>query len=306
MSKIPIPFKLVIGKVGYSFFHLYMRIFNKFPHVENEDETVMSILKNKSSVARFGDGEFLWIFQQRQVGEFEKNSPELAARLLKVLKSDNKDMILCVPNIFDNLYGLKPKSISYWEGFLIRKGIKVVNILDPNKIYYDTQFTRPYMDYLPKNQDFSRKFSNLKKIWKDRKVLVVEGDKSRFGVGTDLLNEASSVSRILCPSVNAFEKYDLIYEKAKEIAQNIEDVLILISLGPTATILAYDLNAVGMQAIDIGHLDVEYNWFLMKATEKVSIVGKYVNEASVPVAGELPETSLRGYESEVAYRIGGN
>lgn len=58
------------------------------------------------------------------------------------------------------------------------------------------------------------------------------------------------------------------------------NVLVLISAGPTATILAADLSKIGVQSIDIGHLDVEYEWFKRGVTEKVRIPGKYVNEAA--------------------------
>lgn len=44
--------------------------------------------------------------------------------------------------------------------------------------------------------------------------------------------------------------------------------LVLIALGHTATVLAYDLAEVGYQAIDIGHIDIEYEWFLMRAPKK--------------------------------------
>ena len=36
---------------------------------------------------------------------------------------------------------------------------------------------------------------------------------------------------------------------------------------------------MGYQAIDIGHIDIEYEWFLQGAKEKVAIENKYVGEA---------------------------
>ena len=45
--------------------------------------------------------------------------------------------------------------------------------------------------------------------------------------------------------------------------------------------LAYDLSELGYRALDIGHVDIEYEWFLQKATEKVKISGKYTSEAGV-------------------------
>ena len=49
-------------------------------------------------------------------------------------------------------------------------------------------------------------------------------------------------------------------------------------MGPTATVLAYDLSRAGYQAIDIGHLDLEYEWFLRGEGVRVEVPGKYNNE----------------------------
>jgi len=77
------------------------------------------------------------------------------------------------------------------------------------------------------------------------------------------------------PPENSFDYYDIIFNEAVKIEKR---KLILIVLGPTATILAYNLHNVGYQAIDIGHVDIEYEWFLRNATEKIKIENKYTNE----------------------------
>ena len=59
-----------------------------------------------------------------------------------------------------------------------------------------------------------------------------------------------------------------------------KNILILISLGPTATVLAYDLCKLGYQAIDVGHIDIEYEWFLKNASTKVVVENKFVNEVN--------------------------
>jgi len=43
-------------------------------------------------------------------------------------------------------------------------------------------------------------------------------------------------------------------------------------------LLAYDLSKLGYQAIDVGHIDIEYEWLMMGAKHKVNIKSKYVNE----------------------------
>ena len=55
------------------------------------------------------------------------------------------------------------------------------------------------------------------------------------------------------------------------------------ALGPTATILAKDIcdlngDKIEYQALDLGHIDIEYEWFLMRAKKRKAVKGKYVNE----------------------------
>ena len=54
----------------------------------------------------------------------------------------------------------------------------------------------------------------------------------------------------------------------------------LLALGPTSTALSYDLYKLGYQVIDVGHIDIEYEWFLRKAKKRIPISNKYVNEVN--------------------------
>jgi len=109
-----------------------------------------------------------------------------------------------------------------------------------------------------------------------------------------LFDNARSIRRILCPSKDAFDKYDQILDKVLEMSRNGNDLFIL-ALGPTATVMAADLCKAGVQALDMGHMDIEYEWFRMGATRKVPITGKFSNEAVIlgladrTVVGELKD-----------------
>ena len=52
----------------------------------------------------------------------------------------------------------------------------------------------------------------------------------------------------------------------------------MLALGPTAAVLAYDLCNEGYQAVDIGHIDLEYEWFLKGQGCRTEVIGKYNNE----------------------------
>lgn len=79
--------------------------------------------------------------------------------------------------------------------------------------------------------------------------------------------------------------------------------MILVALGPTATVLTYDLAKWGYQAIDIGHIDIEYEWFLQGAVEKcaIAIKNKFVGE--VVSEDSLDDINNYIYESQIVSKL---
>lgn len=142
-------------------------------------------------------------------------------------------------------------------------------------VFGDTQISRPYIAYKSSN-NAKRVFPLLKKIWDGKDIIIVEGNKTRLGVGNDLFDNVLSVKRILAPAENAFSCYQSIIQEVVQIHNN---ELILIALGPTATVLAYEFTNLNMRALDLGHIDIEYEWFFQGCREHDAISGKYTNEA---------------------------
>lgn len=100
------------------------------------------------------------------------------------------------------------------------------------------------------------------------------------------------MSGFLCPAENAFDRYEEIYNEA---VKQPKDKLFLIALGPTASVLAYDLAMKGYQAIDIGHADLSYEWLLRGRREKLS--NKYCNE--MPGGYMVEDIYDAEYESQI-------
>ena len=140
--------------------------------------------------------------------------------------------------------------------------------------YVDALCTRFYIDLADKS--ISAEILSLwKRVWENRDVVIIEGEHTKMGVGNDLFDTANSIRRIICPSRDAFNNYSNILEEAKKLEKS---VLILIALGPTASVLAFDLAVNGYQAVDTGHLDLEYNWLKNHAHSKEPVIGRMVNE----------------------------
>ena len=243
--------------------------------IKTPEETLDKLINENCSISRLGDGEFDLIWG---IGiQYQNVNDKLVKKLREILESNEDKLLIGINNAFDLDYINKYNDFAknYWKGWLKDNKYRVLKLLSKKKQYYSALISRFYIDYEDKSS-VSEYVEKLKKLWDKKDVLVVEGEFSRLGVGNDLFNNMNSIQRIICPSENAFDEYDEIFEKILEYGKN---KLILLALGPTATVLAYDLYKVGYRAIDIGHVDIEYEWFLRQVTEKVKIETKYVNEA---------------------------
>lgn len=266
------------------------------PKIATIEETINTIISNHSSVSRFGDGEYKWMAELSQ-NSFQRPSKEMAKRLKEISKSEEPNHLVCLSDGFGKLSYLKPEAQIFWYRFMGEHRKKWISFLKPGKHYYNTNITRPYMDYLDKSPCQNR-FDLLKMIWNERAVILIEGEKSRLGVGNDLFSNVKSLKRILAPARDAFGKYE---EILKIACEQDKEALYLIAMGPTATILAYDLHKSGRQAIDVGHMDIEYEWFRMGVEEKVAIEHKYVNEVDAGLSAT--ECKDREYQSQIIATI---
>lgn len=246
-----------------------------FPlRVLNNLETLDYILQNNSSVVRFGDGDTLIMTGKNQ--DYQETVPELAIKMRTVLNTPSSEkLVVCIPDVFEGLDRYKTTVKLWWERHLIDYS-DFYSSLNSDNWYGSAFISRPYMDY---NNSYKLKagkvFDKLKQIWENRDVLIVEGSFSRSGVGNDLFDGAKSVQRIICPPKNAFDKYDEIKVCIENYAKN---KLILLMLGPTAKILAYELAKEGYTAIDLGHIDSEYEWYKMGTKKKVKLANKHTAE----------------------------
>lgn len=268
---------MIIQKVKGRLIILYNdlgKYFWKKPNIKSIDETLDHINEKQCSVSRFGDGEFAVMLGTGYSG-YQDFRDQLSKRLYQVLQQPIGNHIVCLPDIFGDLSALRSESIEFNRGVLGNSRRKYLDLIPMERDYYNTFFTRCYNMFIDKS-NCPRWFEKCKSIWAGKDILIVEGEYSRLGVGNDLFAGAKSIQRILGPAQNAYDKYDELLKAAQQYGN---DKLILVALGMTATVMAYDLAKDGYWAIDIGHIDVEYEWFLRGATKKVAIEGKFVNEA---------------------------
>lgn len=250
-----------------------------------DEETIRLIIEERKSLCRFGDGEIRWMLGYK-LNSFQEYSDELSEGLKRAFLSDNSDLLVGIPIGIVNTKKCNLGSKLHWRAIRLNfiEAFEKYGKMDRN--YANASITRPYIDY--NDRRYSEKcFENLKKIWNKKDVVFVEGKKTKLGMGNDLFSNATSISRILCPTVNAFDKLE---EIKSSIRKNCKaDNIILAALGPTATILAADMCDEGFHIIDIGHVDVEYIWYLRHDLLRSPIDGKYVNESGERFQSDLYE-----------------
>ena len=250
---------------------------NKWPHtILGMRETISYIHDGNCSIGRFGDGE-IKLMNGIDIN-FQNASLRLKQALIEVSNYNSKDFLVCVPLVISDKTPYTFKANLWWFFHLLKYGYLWKKFFKNQSILGDSQVTRPWMSTQDPELAFSC-FTKLRNEWDKKYVIIIEGDKSRIGVGNDYLNNANSVRRILGPAMNAFSFIDEIFDAAISIAGSNKDVLFLLALGPTATILSYKLHLSGFRALDIGHVDVEYEWWKQRSATKVPLDNKYVNEA---------------------------
>ena len=242
------------------------------PHVLSINDTLDHIIKKELSVVRFGDGEITLLDDQDL--SFQQQDLLLSKRLELIFRSNNEKLLLCIPGIWGDLDVFEKYAKKFIVHHLYRQAHIWNSLLSKKVTYGDAYITRHYLAFRDK-ASAGATFKKFFSIWNNKDVVLIEGFQSRVGVGNDIFSNTNSVKRILCPAENAFSKYDQILNEAKKISK---DKLILVALGPTAKVLAYDLFILGYRVIDIGHIDMEYDMFIRKHTTQIKVPYKYFNE----------------------------
>lgn len=285
-----------LNNIGYEIIDRYQHGLYQYPKIGSTEEAIDRIVNEGCSLVRYGDGEFeLMAGKERAV--FQKYNQDLARRLREVISSQNEKLLIAIANNYGMLDLYRENTAdgirAYMDGETRRYHMSV---LDKERIYYDAYMFKSYFPYRNRKDTWKR-VQLVKKIWNGRDVVLVEGDKTRTGCGNDLFNNVKSLRRILAPTQNAYDKY----EDVKNAVLKVEkDSLILAVLGPMAEVLVYDLMRSGYQAVDIGQIDMDYEWYKVGAEGRVPIPDRYVSQ--LPPA-EIREVDDTKYSGQIIERI---
>lgn len=283
--------ELIYAAIKYPLFKRRCQI----PQIMSIDQTLDQVIEKKLSVARFGDSEYLYMSGGKD--GLQSSSIKLQTKLQEVMKNTDPRLLVCMVNYHDLENRYLEAKLSAMK-FHTRTYNSYKSYINFDYHYGNSNMTRFYITNRDKKLCAER-FDKCKKIWEKRDIILFEGENTRFGYGNDLFDNALSVKRVLCPSKMAFDYYDEILAKAKEMPSQ---SLLIFALGATATAIAGDLTAAGYQCIDIGNLDVEYEWFKLGTTKKVALKDKQVSE--VYGGSNVSRIDDPHYTSQIIAKIG--
>ena len=266
--------KDVLAQTDYM---LYMKKIKKSKiQVHTVGETIQELICTEKSMVRFGDGEITVIAGKNL--KLQKVDSEISDGLKRILSYEHEGMIVTVPEIFSDMSMYRRESRQFWkEHLLIYRNI-YNRYCNKDRVYYSTSFSRFY--YALEDKSICDLWANqIRERWKDRDVVVVEGERTHNGVGNNLLDSARSIERIIGPASNAYERIEEILDCCRKYSK---DRLFLVSLGVAAKFIVERLFLNGYRVLDIGNLDVEYEWYLHKEKGKAplakhDITGKEAN-----------------------------
>ncbi len=248
-----------------------------FPNILPIEDTLEQLIVGKKSMARYGDGEFA-IMQGFARQKFQSYNEDLAKRLREIIRVKEDGFLVAIADNYGSLEQYNEDGKQGIRNYMTAETRRTHReFLDMSHVYHNAYISRPYVMYADNQTEAAgKRFQDLKKIWDGRSVIFVEGSQTRLGVRNDLFDNAAQIGRIVAPPEHSYSRYAEILEASLKFAK--EDTLFLIALGPTAGVLAYDLFKSGYQAIDIGHLDLEYEWYLQGQGKRVEVKHKYNNE----------------------------
>lgn len=281
--------------IGYEIIDKYEGGY-QYPKLGTTEEAIDKIVNEGCSLVRYGDGEFeIMAGKERPI--FQNYDPVLAKRLKEIILSRDEKLLICIAGNYGNLDRYIEQCADGIRCYMSEevRGYHM-SVLDKDKVYYDTRMFKTYFPY-KNRENTGERVAKIKKIWEGRDIVIVEGDKTRTGYGNDLFDHVKSLRRILCPTQNVFKQYEHVLQAVSNIEK---DCLILAALGPVAELLVYDLMKKGYQAVDIGQMDMDYEWYLAGVKKRVHLQDKYV-PLFPPI--EISEVNDEVYLNQIITRI---
>lgn len=215
------------------------------------EETFNHIIDRNCSLVRFGDGEFAYI---HGAGVYfndwhQTYNKDLQQGLLRVLSSQSSSLLICLPGT----YLTKTKEELHGEYVFWIHAKMILHKYLNSKQVYGSSFT--FYPTINTNLDYVK----LKKYFEGKHIIIITSNTSRFetiklGITTHLIESPKSNSWSDLPNLKA-----TLFKMVTDNNLPKEKILVMVSMGPAAKVMVYDLAQEGFTAWDAGQFfDVAY------------------------------------------------
>lgn len=215
---------------------------SSYPNVLGEFDTLAAVVGGRS-IARYGDGEFKMAAHGAGIKSQEAH-PALSARLTEILR-ESGDCLVGIPNIHEVIASNPNQDkVKFW-----RKQFQFRGLLTDRE-YVSSFITRPDSAPWIDTPDY---WALLESLWKGQDVTLVRGSGKSFTAERLMASGARSVVEVI-PRAAPNGRQQHAWAQYNQLLKRIgRPKRALLCLGPTATVMAVDLCAKGVHAIDLGH-----------------------------------------------------
>ncbi len=210
-------------------------------HLLSPMDTLERLAHSDVSIARFGDGELKLMLDPLFELGFQKNSQALAEDLQAIFTNPADGLMISLPQFARG---------AVWQRFWAEFWGTLEPLVSEDRQYANTHVSRSLI--FQKQGDAAVEL--WREVWKDKTVTVVTGKGSRFDLLPALFDSAASIKRVDSLPANAYTDIPRLLEEPRIL----DSELVILSLGPSGTILASELHQRGIRALDIGHLTASY------------------------------------------------
>lgn len=231
-------------------------------------QTLQALTQREVSFICYGEGEIALMCGEDTPSQ--KYDEDLAKRLKELLRKNVDGLRIGIPYYFMhpvknlNAYAMeRALAVAVQRKFLLR-------MCNRNVRYLDACAMIAYQTYL--KYDFKSHYSCMQALLSGRDVTVVCGDGILDRFRYKALDVCKTVEYIYGLSTNAYSGYDMLRERVLRVEKN---RLVLVSMGPSAKVLVYDLYMAGYTAWDMGDYFKDYDAYMKKKPRTVPEIARF-------------------------------
>jgi glycosyltransferase family protein len=214
----------------------------------NELDTLQYLIKNKTSISRFGDGEFSLIFGKDI--HFQNYNEELSNKLKNILiNGSNNKCLVGIPPIY-KFKCYDDKTMKFWINIKNKKFIKNINDIINKDCTYGSSFISR-IECFTYDVIKSGYIDNFITLFSSTKNIFIVNDNIRLIINNlEFKQKLNIIDFIIIPEKNAFAEYENIINNIKKYGNK---YTFCICAGPTASIISYELSKDDYLIYDLGH-----------------------------------------------------